>query len=205
MWGGDIKLFHPPVDVFEGIIGGPPCQEFSHLRSVNAGRPSKWGNMIPEFERVVTEGQPTWFVMENVDIAPIPSVNGYRVYPALLNNRLLGESQNRVHRFSFGTRTGSWLSFNVAVEQNKEWAPRVCASGGVKPGRPRGNQTSLKYLGWKTVEALRESLRLQGLPADFLDESPFTLAGKHSVIGNAVSLPMARALAKAVRRATNTK
>jgi len=53
LWGGDIKLFHPPEGVFEGVIGGPPCQEFSALRHVNKDKPAKWGNLIPEFERVV--------------------------------------------------------------------------------------------------------------------------------------------------------
>ncbi|GAI10294.1 unnamed protein product, partial [marine sediment metagenome] len=53
LWGGDIKSFHPPAEVFEGVIGGPPCQEWSILRFVHKGKHPKWGNLIPEFERVV--------------------------------------------------------------------------------------------------------------------------------------------------------
>ena len=30
LWGGDIRRFHPPA-VFDGVIGGPPCQAFSRL------------------------------------------------------------------------------------------------------------------------------------------------------------------------------
>lgn len=202
LWGGDIKLFHPPSGVFEGIIGGPPCQQFSALRFVNKGKPIKWGNLIPEFERVVMEAQPDWFLMENIKTAPLPSVPGYQIDPSLLNNRWLGHVQNREHRFSFGSRDGKKLEYDVAIFENPEWAARVCASGSQKPGAPRQEANKLRYHGWKTAAGLRQSLRLQGLPEDLLDEAPFTLKGKHGVIGNAVSLPMAKALAKAVRRAT---
>ena len=81
------------------------------------------------------------------------------------------------------------------------WAPAVAASGGVKPGTPPDRKTRLRYMGWKTAEALAESIRLQGLPDGFLDKAPFTLEGKHRVIGNGVPLPMGRAIAKAVKAA----
>jgi hypothetical protein len=38
-----------------------------------------------------------------------------------------------------------------------------------------------------------------------LDKSPFTLAGKHKVVGNGVPLPMGRALARAIRDFTKEK
>jgi site-specific DNA-cytosine methylase len=41
-------------------------------------------------------------------------------------------------------------------------------------------------------------LRLQGLPENLLDHAPFTMHGKRSAIGNAVPMPMGRALARAV-------
>lgn len=44
--------------------------------------------------------------------------------------------------------------------------------------------------------------RNQGLPADFLADAPFTVAGKIKCVGNGVPLPMGRAIAKAVRKAT---
>ena len=81
LWGGDIRTFHPPAGIFDGIIGGPPCQEFSILRRPNPHKKAKWGNLIPEFERVVSEAQPEWFAMENVRTAPIPNIDGYTVNP----------------------------------------------------------------------------------------------------------------------------
>lgn len=200
LWGGDIRSFHPPARVFEGVIGGPPCQEWSIFRFVNRDKPAKWGNLIPEFERIVMEAQPKWFLMENIKRAPLPSVPGYKVDGTLLDNRWLGHIQSRLHRFSFGTPNGAKLLYDVALFENPEWAGRVCASGSTKPGAPKDQQTRLKYHGWKTLAALRESLVLQGLPEDFLDDAPFTLKGKHGVIGNAVPLPMGRTLAKAVKR-----
>ena len=50
--------------------------------------------------------------------------------------------------------------------------------------------------------SLVEMLRLQGLPADtFPPEAPLTLTGKRMLVGNAVHLGVAQALAKAVRKA----
>ena len=48
---------------------------------------------------------------------------------------------------------------------------------------------------------LEEMLRLQGMPLDWFKHSPFTVQGKRKIIGNAVSVPMGRELARAIRRA----
>ena len=112
IWGGDIRRFSPPAGRFDGVIGGPPCQSFSslvHLVRANGHEP-KFGNLIPEYERCVSEAQPAWFVMENVPQAPEPCIAGYGVTPFLLDNsHLLGEGgfgqeQKRVRRFCFGMR-----------------------------------------------------------------------------------------------------
>jgi DNA (cytosine-5)-methyltransferase 1 len=138
-----------------------------------------------------------------VERAPIPSVPGYRVDPSLLNNRWLGEEQNRLHRFSFGTRDGRRLQYELAPLEASGYEPRVCASGVVKPGADRRRSHRLKYLGWKTRAGLAIALKAQGLPADYLDRAPFTIEGKIAAVGNGVALPMARELARAVRRAVN--
>lgn len=107
LWGGDIRQFHVPAGVFGGIIGGPPCQSFSRLVHLvrHNGHEPRFGNLIPEFERCVEEGQPPWFLMENVPEAPVPQVKGY--WPArllMLNSRWVGMEQNRLRRFCFGMR-----------------------------------------------------------------------------------------------------
>lgn len=112
IFGGDIRLFHPPAGKFDGVIGGPPCQAFSQLRHlVKAnGCTPKFGNLIPEFERCVLDAAPLWFLMENVPQAPTPAVPGYGVKSFILDNSMLdggdgwGLEQRRVRRFSFGMR-----------------------------------------------------------------------------------------------------
>jgi len=46
---------------------------------------------------------------------------------------------------------------------------------------------------------LAEMLRLQGFPSQWLEHQPWTMSAKRKMIGNGVPLPMARALARAVR------
>lgn len=136
LWGGDIKRFHPPAGKFDGVIGGPPCQEFSLLANMvrQNGYEPKFGNLIPEFERVVSETKPAWFVMENVPRAPVPSIDGFDVYSYILNNRqCIDESgmaavQNRVRRFSWGWRGTNRppLLIDVCLWQNPEYEYAAC-------------------------------------------------------------------------------
>jgi DNA (cytosine-5)-methyltransferase 1 len=204
LWGGDVKQFHPPENHFVGVIGGPPCKAFSQLVYVvraNGGQVAE--NLIPEFERCVVEAAPKWFLMENVAKAPEPYVPGYSVSRFEINNRWVGGEQNRVRAFSFGlfgsekVDLRKWIDYSAL--ENFDWSPAVCAAGGIKPGITGDRKTRLKYLGWKTATALKESIRLQGLPDDYLSDAPFTLKGKHQVIGNGVPLPLGKAVAKAVK------
>lgn len=210
LWGGDIKRFHPPASVFDGVIGGPPCQRFSRFAALVRYNGYKLGeNLIPEFERAVSEARPRWFVMENVVEAPIPSVPGYHVHPALLNARWLGEEQSRLHRFSFGTLSGWQLDFGgelTLIPPTFEY--RVCASDGrralklaLEPGPARQKSIARLRQHGQSVRTLERACELQGVPADFFADSPFRVAAAWAMLGNGVSYPMGRALARAVRRA----
>ncbi len=198
LWGDDIQDFHPQPGHFGGIIGGPPCQAFSRLRHIVEHHGYQLSpNLIPEFERCVNEAQPAWFIMENVPAAPLPSIFGYQVHDQKLNNRWFGGVQDRERRISFGTHDGRRLEVVYDLFEPVEYAPAVCASGGVKPGRPTDRNERLKYMGWKTKEAFEQVRRLQGLPDDF--ELPnFTVGGAIKAVGNGVPLPLGRAIAKAV-------
>jgi len=119
IWGTewDIHTFHPPAGVFAGVIGGPPCQAFSPLRHLirHNGHEPRFGNLIPEFERVVAEAAPLWFLMENVPAAPVPLVQGYLTSTAIVRDCWVGGVQPRPRRFSFGTHAGLPLDI--------EWVP----------------------------------------------------------------------------------
>ncbi len=210
LWGGDNRMFHPPAGVFEGVIGGPPCQMFSRLALLvkAQGNTTRFSNLIPEFERVVSEAAPEWFLMENVKEAPTPAVAGYMVNTLMLNNRWIGAKQHRLRQFCFGTGDGRALPIEVVIfehplreetvtsdERRVRIAkrPATVLAGHGPVGRERNYQEHLP---------LAEACELQGLPRDFLDDSPFTAHGKRHAVGNGVPLPMGRAIAKAVRKAT---
>jgi DNA (cytosine-5)-methyltransferase 1 len=206
LWGGDVKRFRPPPGRFSGVIGGSPCQAFSRLVHIVKHNGYQVGeNLIPEFERVVFEAQPDWFVMENVVDAPIPEVAGYFVDPALCNNRWLGEEQSRLHRFSFGTRDGRRLHFGTRALEHPHFEFRVCASD-YKRGRPIKLASGGKLkanrpgaLSMRFGRSIERACELQGLPANFFEHSPFTKKGQGEMLGNAVPYPLGRALAEAVR------
>lgn len=121
LWGGDIRRFHPPAGRFDGVIGGPPCPDFSPLRYLIAahGYTSRHGNLIPEFERCVAEAQPTWFLMEEGPLAPDAVIEGYAQHGFYLSPTWLGEEQSRRRKFCFGIKGGlpvdlrQWIEYAV--------------------------------------------------------------------------------------------
>jgi len=212
LWGSCVKRFTPMRGRFDGVIGGPPCKRFSPLANVVRavhGESSVAPDMIPEFERIVSEAAPNWFLMENVERAPLPTVQGYRVRDEIVNNRWVGGEQNRVRRFSFGTHDGRKLhiatealepfEFKVAVTTNSGGRRKVIAYDA--SGRVRGNQGSADHhrLEWRSLEAMAAD---QVVPADMLallqEHGAFTSKALRTGIGNGVPLPMGRAVAKAV-------
>lgn len=201
LWGGDIRRFHPPAGKFDGVIGGPPCKRFSTAAPIRRGGilPE---NLIPEFERVVSETSPLWFVMENVRRAPLPAVAGYVVCDYLVNNRWFGAEQQRIRRFSFGYR-GERRP--LLIEPVFGRAARVLRTVTATDGKRNGRGTNLpdrRHSITGQVLTLAETCEAQGLPGTFLDAMPFTKEGSYRVVGQGVPLPMGRAIAKAVKEAT---
>lgn len=198
LWGGDIHRFHPPPGVFEGVIGGPPCQAFSSGNVMaRLGLKRLAPNLIPEFERCIREAQPAWFLMENVPPAPLPNVGGWQISSRLVNQRWVegATEQNRRRRFSFGTRDGRPLHIAMAALEPIDKAPCFTANAtqwNKKTGHSRSQRTRAE---------LRRGLRLQGLPENHLERAPFTVEGAIRVVGNGVPLPMGRAIARGVREA----
>jgi DNA (cytosine-5)-methyltransferase 1 len=207
LWGGDIRRFHPPAGRFDGVIGGPPCQAFSRLRHfVEHNGLNVAENLIPEFERCVAQAQPNWFLMENVPAAPEPSVPGYIVNSQLVRDHWCGGATSRERRFSFGSKEGLRPEIETLALHTMQPAPTVTASGGAPPGwkpteRHLATRKGKAATSFKTARYLAVALRDQGLPSDFLDGAPFTVAGKIKAVGNGVPLALGCAVAKAVRRA----
>jgi DNA (cytosine-5)-methyltransferase 1 len=210
LWGGDVKRFHPPAGKFDGVIGGPPCQAFSRLRHMvlRAGHELA-PNLIPEFERCIREAGPNWFLMENVEQAPMPNVHPiYRVKRVLWNNRWNGAEQNRLRSFVFGCQGYLHAEFSIQGEalMNPVYEDAVLACGGQRsvPVKIGGSGLIKKRVRAGDIASRRtveKAIRLQGLPEGFLEKAPFTVDGKQRVLGNGVPLPMGRAVARAVKQA----
>lgn len=202
LWGGDVVRFHPPAGRFDGVIGGPPCQAFSKLGKLPNGGASP--DLIPEFQRVIADAAPAWFLMENVPGAPEPHVDGYVVRSRLMDNRQdAGGVQRRIRRWSFGSHDGrelaiQWWAPAVPIEyaptvtaNGSTWvpAPHLAQDGRVRMGRVRADRTRA---------TLARSIRAQGLPEDF--ELPgFTVEEAIRAVGNGVPMPMGRAVARSLK------
>ncbi|MCP4698421.1 MAG: DNA cytosine methyltransferase, partial [Gammaproteobacteria bacterium] len=66
MLGQDVRDWPlPPAGKFDGVIGGPPCQEFSNVRHIGKSA-ARHPDMIGFFWRVVEQVKPRWAVMENL-------------------------------------------------------------------------------------------------------------------------------------------
>lgn len=198
LWGGDVKAFHPPRGRFDGVIGGPPCQAHSSFRHIIlASGKDLAEDMVPEFARCVSEAAPAWWLMENVPGVPTLQVDGYLSGRHLLDNRWLGEEQERRRVFQFGTADGRPLHIRTAALSHPNSETTCLASEG-KAGRIMRKGGKADYQPRRPWPRFCE---LQGLPADFLADSPLTSNGKYRAVGNGVPLPMGRAVARAVRAA----
>lgn len=156
LWGDDVRDFHPPAGRFDGVIGGSPCQSFSALANLvrAKGLEPRFGNLIPEFERVVREARPAWFLHENVPAAPIPRPRGYDVSDFLLCNSSipgedgLGQEQERVRRFTFGVRAE--FGDPESAPNLLRWIPRAalrlpaCQRSGSVAAEPVNNPPEAK-------------------------------------------------------------
>ena len=98
-----VKKYSPDI-----IIGGPPCQDFSAGKRVEADR----ANLTECFARIVAEVRPKYFVMENVSRAEksrayaaareILSGSGYGLTELVLDASLCGTPQKRKRFICFG-------------------------------------------------------------------------------------------------------
>lgn len=107
-------------------------------------------------------------------------------------------------------RTVSPSMFGVGRPTRREHRhPAVSAGGGGGgPGRPDCRKGAVTLSdGAGNVKQCRytfaDACRLQGLPEGFLADAPFTAAGKLKAVANGVPIPMGRAIARAIRQATD--
>ena len=207
--GQDIRTWSAVAGKFDVVIGGPPCKSFS---SVGRWKRPSQGNLIPEFERVVSEAKPKVFVMENVREAPVPHVDGYAIHNYLLNAHHYGANQNRTRRFSFGYEHDGGLKiwpFLIELplpvhQRTSDPFPTVIASEGKFPTNCAGRKIGRRL-------TIQEVCDLQGVPEKteewFLlprgkaKRVPFRKEFTYELIGNGVEMNTGRVVARAVKNA----
>lgn len=187
LWGQDIRTFHAPSNKFDGIIGGSPCQDFSNAR--RAAPTGEGVELMAEFARVVTEAQPDWWLLENVERAPDLDVPGYFVQRLTINALECGSRQNRNRKFQFGSKSGIIITPQRQPKPPKsERLPTAMATDGLRSNRP----------GWS------EFCQRQGLPATF-DLPGWSTAAKYRSVGNGVPIQMGRTMARAILQAVTQR
>ena len=205
LWAGDVRGWHTPSGSIDGIIGGPPCQMFSRLAALNRhqGHEPRYGNLIPEFERIVKEASPTWWLMEEVTSAPVPHVDHWRSESMILSPRDLGDPQSRDRRITVGVREYRrmiGLTGRLPALAGSQEPPVPAATGrGTKwenrpgrPGRPWGTQS------WAMAGQIAETQGYPGLDEQLRATGLWTAAGVCQALGNGVPRVMGVALARAI-------
>lgn len=190
MLGGDIKNFHAVPGRFDVVVGGPPCQQFS---SAVVGNLDQQENLIPEFERVIFEANPTVWVMENVENAPIPARTNWS---AVLDAHAFGANQHRKRRFSSNIDLYAMLAQYTIPEEKREkdpWPPVLASE--YKMGAAGGRGAGRKVKRRMTIEEVNLAM---GLDRYWMTPG-LTVAMSYRVRGNGVEMHMGTAIAKAVK------
>jgi DNA (cytosine-5)-methyltransferase 1 len=99
-----IRRYEPDM-----IVGGPPCQDFSHAGKRQEGERA---NLTAAYANIVSEVRPKWFLMENVDricqskayslAREIFKKSGYGITEKIVNSSRCGVPQNRKRFFCIG-------------------------------------------------------------------------------------------------------
>jgi DNA (cytosine-5)-methyltransferase 1 len=169
----------PGKSRFDGIIAGPPCQDFSRARR---RPPSGHGiEMLHHLGRLITEARPEWWLVENVPGVPTIEIPGYVTQRFNMFASDFGLDHRRNRSFQFGSQ-------------------------GEKLVIPRGRQSHLKLrptplasdYSRSRKRNFAETCERMGLPRRF------TLAGlsraaQFRAVNNGVAVPMAYAVALAIR------
>lgn len=128
-----------PPKVF-GVIGGPPCQDFSLAGNIK-GFDGERGKLTEVFFKRIHEIKPSFFVMENVEslwkikkhrvrlIEILNRVNGkYVIVKNILNAIEYGAPQDRKRLFVIGFSRSQFASIEFELANNFRWPKELYKS-----------------------------------------------------------------------------
>ncbi len=177
LWGQRIEDWHGLPGRFDGVIGGPPCVNYS---DANRHKDRDEGDrLVIEFLRVVSECQPEWWLMENVRACPWVVLGGYGVQRIYLDAESVGSPSHRLRLIQFGHKS------SLILRPHGTMAPRPVTRRACVTSAPMGT-------------ADRYSRRCAAMGVEPIPLPHLTKIGRRRALGNGVPLPMGRALAKAV-------
>ncbi len=192
--GHDIRLFtvagldaQPGKSRFDGIIAGPPCQDFSRARR---RPPSGHGDaMLRELCRLITEVRPEWWLVENVPGVPTIQMPGYVTQRFNMFASEFGLDHRRNRSFQFGSN-GDKLVIPRGRQSHLHLKPTPLASD-YSRSRNRNFAETCERMG------LARGFTLPGL----------SRAAQFRAVSNGVPIPMGHAVAVAIRdrRVTPTR
>lgn len=180
LWDSRIEDFHVPTGRFDGIIGGPPCTNYS---DANRSRDSEEGDrLVRHFLRIVQEARPLWWLMENVRNVPDVQLSPYHVQRLDALDIDFGGKQSRLRHIQFGHGLG-WIIRPA----------RTCNTRRVTPVPTVTTQAASPH------DRYCRRCEKQGIKP--LALRSLTPAARRRVIGNGVPFNVGYALALAVSRA----
>ena len=142
------RVYEPPSEVY-GIIANPVCTEFSTARSSGKARnPEKGMEMVRECQRIITECNPHFWVIEN------PATGRLKDF--------LGKPTMTYEPWHYGSpwtkRTALWGKFNIPKRKYQRWedVPKIPELY-VRPNR---SKPSLAFLHKKSFYLIPEFMEL---------------------------------------------
>lgn len=181
--GHDVRNFTlaglPAQSHFNGIIAGPPCQDFSRARR---RPPSGHGlAMLHELSRLIIEAQPEWFLIENVPGVPTIEIPGFVTQRFNMFASDFGLDHKRNRSFQFGSK-GEKLVIPRGIQSHLKLKPTPLASDYAR-SRKRNFADTCERMG------LPRRFTLPGL----------SRRAQFRAVSNGVPRPMGYAVAAAIR------
>lgn len=147
-----------------GIIGGPPCPDFSS-GGKNNGVLGPNGQLSKKFINLIIELKPTFFLIENVSglyrikkhrkfvgqMRSLLAANNYITDIQILNSLHFGLAQDRPRTFIIGIKENCLVKIlnNKDLPIDRNWFPF-----------PEGNKKSLKGVKWPTTNNFGDNISL---------------------------------------------